>query len=109
QTLGIDPDKRRYLWFIIAGLITGYCVSLAGLVGFVGLVIPHIVRIFVGADHRRSIPASILLGGAFLVIADTLARTIAQPLEIPVGVISGFFGGIFFVLILMKTTGKQKW
>jgi len=108
-TLGINPDKRRYLWLGIAGLITGYCVSLAGLVGFVGLVIPHAVRTCVGADHKKTIPASILAGGAFLVIADTLARTIVQPVEIPVGVISGFFGGIFFVLILMKTSGKQKW
>lgn len=108
-TLGINPEKKRYIWLGIAGLITGYCVSLAGLVGFVGLVIPHTVRILVGADHRRTIPASILAGGAFLVIADTIARTVVQPLEIPVGVVSGFFGGIFFVLILVKTTGKQKW
>ncbi|MGB9642803.1 MAG: FecCD family ABC transporter permease [Candidatus Ratteibacteria bacterium] len=108
-TLGIDPEKKRYMWFILTGLITGYCVSLAGLVGFVGLVIPHTVRILVGTDHKKNIPAAILAGGSFLSIADTLARTIVKPVEIPVGVISGFFGGIFFVLILLKTSRKQKW
>ncbi|MCM8814727.1 MAG: iron ABC transporter permease [Candidatus Omnitrophica bacterium] len=107
--LGLDPEKKRYLWFVITGLITGYCVSLAGLVGFVGLVIPHAVRILAGADHKSCIPFSILVGGSFLVLADTLARTIVQPVEIPVGVISGFFGGIIFVLILLKTARKQKW
>ncbi|HOJ30715.1 MAG TPA: iron ABC transporter permease [bacterium] len=108
-TLGLDPEKKRYLWLILTGLITGYCVSLAGLVGFVGLVIPHTVRILVGTDHKRTIPAAILVGGSFLIIADTIARTIVKPIEIPVGVISGFFGGIFFVLILLKTSKKQKW
>lgn len=108
-TLGVDPEKKKYLWLALAGLITGYCVSLAGLVGFVGLVIPHAVRIIVGADHKKAIPSSIFVGGSFLAIADTLARTIIQPIEIPVGIISGFFGGIFFVLILLKTTRKQKW
>ncbi|MCM8764294.1 MAG: iron ABC transporter permease, partial [Candidatus Omnitrophica bacterium] len=107
--LGLDPEKKRYLWFIITGLITGYCVSLAGLVGFVGLVIPHAARILVGADHKKTIPSAILVGGSFLILADTLARTIVQPIEIPVGVISGFFGGIIFILILLKTAKKQKW
>jgi len=108
-TLGLNTEKKRFFWLSIAGLITGYCVSLAGLVGFVGLVIPHAVRILVGADHKKAIPSVILVGGAFLVLADTIARTIVQPIEIPVGVISGFFGGIIFVLILMKTTRRQKW
>ncbi|HOK79221.1 MAG TPA: iron ABC transporter permease [bacterium] len=108
-TLGIDPEKKRYMWLTLTGLITGYCVSLAGLVGFVGLVIPHTVRILVGTDHKKTIPAAILAGGSFLIIADTLARTIVKPIEIPVGVISGFFGGIFFVLILLKTSRRQKW
>ncbi|MCM8816225.1 MAG: iron ABC transporter permease [Candidatus Omnitrophica bacterium] len=108
-TLGLDPDKKKYFWLSISGLITGYCVSLAGLIGFIGLVVPHTVRILVGADHKKTIPAAVFIGGAFLVIADTIARTIVKPIEIPVGVISGFFGGIMFVLILFKTTRKQKW
>ncbi|MCM8821263.1 MAG: iron ABC transporter permease [Candidatus Omnitrophica bacterium] len=107
--LGLDPEKKKYIWFVITGLITGYCVSLAGLVGFVGLVIPHAVRILVGADHKKTIPSTILVGGSFLILADTLARTIVQPIEIPVGVISGFFGGIIFVFLLLKTARKQKW
>lgn len=108
-TLGLNTEKKRYFWFGITGLITGYCVSLAGLIGFIGLVVPHAVRILVGADHKKTIPAAILIGGSFLICTDTIARTIVQPIEIPVGVISGFFGGIIFVFILMKTARKQKW
>ncbi len=108
-SLGLDPEKKRYLWLVISGIITGYCVSLGGLIGFVGLVVPHAVRIIVGADHKKTIPSCILAGGGFLVIADTLARSIVRPFEIPVGVISGFLGGILFVIILLRSTGKQKW
>lgn len=108
-TMGLDTERKKYFWLGITGLITGYCVSLAGLIGFIGLVVPHAVRIIVGADHKKTIPAAILIGGAFLIFADTIARTIVQPVEIPVGVISGFFGGVIFIFILMKTTRKQKW
>ncbi|MCM8764595.1 MAG: iron ABC transporter permease [Candidatus Omnitrophica bacterium] len=107
--LGLDPEKKKYIWFLITGLITGYCVSLAGLVGFVGLVIPHAVRILVGADHRNTIPSSILVGGSFLVLADTLARTIVKPVEIPVGVISGFFGGIIFGFLVIGLGLNSTW
>lgn len=108
-SLGLDPEKQRYFWLGIAGLVTGYCVSLAGLIGFVGLVIPHTVRILTGSDHKKTVPAAIFVGGAFLILADTIARTVVKPIEIPVGIISGFFGGIIFILILLKTTRRQKW
>jgi iron complex transport system permease protein len=109
SSLGLNLQRKKFLWLTLAALITGFCVSLAGLIGFVGLVIPHITRIFLGADHRKAIPAAALIGGSFLILADTLARTLVKPIEIPVGIISGFFGGLFFVFVLMKTTRKQAW
>ena len=75
---------------------------MAGVIGFVGLVVPHFSRRLVGSDHRYLIPASFLAGSAFLVICDTLARTLAAPLELPVGVITGILGGSAFIYFLSK-------
>lgn len=100
--LGIDAEKMRKLLFLIASFITGACVAGSGIVGFVGLMIPHLIRHMGGVRHRFLIPASSIAGAAFLVLCDTLARTIVSPLELPVGVITGIFGGLFFLIYLLR-------
>ncbi|MEW6162221.1 MAG: iron ABC transporter permease [Nitrospirota bacterium] len=100
--LGINIERTKRLLFIIASLLTGCSVSVVGIIGFVGLVVPHFVRMFVGADHRILLIASFLTGGAFLILCDTLARTIISPLELPVGVITGILGGSLFVYAMTK-------
>lgn len=100
--LGVNVEKTKRWLFILASLLTGCAVSVAGVIGFVGLVVPHFMRMFVGGDHRILLITSALAGGAFLVLCDTLARTIISPLELPVGVITGIIGGAIFVYFLSK-------
>lgn len=100
--LGINVRKTKRLLFIIASLLTGFSVSVTGIIGFVGLAVPHFLRMFVGDDHRILLISSFLSGAAFLIFCDTLARTIIAPLELPVGVITGILGGILFVYVLTK-------
>jgi iron complex transport system permease protein len=100
--LGINTETTKRFLFIIASLITGCCVAVTGIIGFVGLAVPHFVRMFVGQDHRILLISSFLTGGIFLIISDTIARTIIQPLELPVGVVTGIVGGIIFVYALTK-------
>ncbi len=100
--LGINIERTKRLLFIIASLLTGLSVSVAGIIGFVGLVVPHFVRMFLGRDHRILLISSFLCGGSFLIFCDTLARTIISPLELPVGVITGILGGILFIYALTK-------
>jgi len=82
--------------------MTASAVAVAGLIGFVGLIVPHVMRSVVGPDHRRLIPAATLAGGLFLTLCDTLARTVASPIEIPVGVITALVGGPFFLVLLRR-------
>jgi iron complex transport system permease protein len=98
---GIDVLRAQRVAFFSASLSTGAAVSLGGPVGFIGIVVPHLVRLLVGADHRLVLPASILLGAGFLVACDTVARTAMAPLEIPVGVITAMLGGPFFLWLLI--------
>jgi iron complex transport system permease protein len=100
--LGINIERTKKLLFLLASFLTGCAVSVAGVIGFVGLVIPHLMRLFVGQDHRILLIASFLTGGAFLILCDTLARTIISPLELPVGVITGIVGGSLFIYALSK-------
>jgi len=100
--LGINTETTKRFLFIIASLITGCCVAVTGIIGFVGLAVPHFVRMFVGQDHRILLISSFLSGAIFLIISDTIARTIIQPLELPVGVVTGIVGGIIFVYALTK-------
>lgn len=100
--LGIPVERTKRILFIIASLLTGFSVSVAGMIGFVGLVVPHFVRMFVGTDHRVALIGAFLAGGAFLIFCDTLARTIIAPLELPVGVITGILGGCLFVYALTR-------
>jgi iron complex transport system permease protein len=99
---GVDVSKIQKIGFITASLITGTVVATCGPIGFVGLIVPHLVRLFVGPDLRILIPASMLFGASFLVACDTLARTILAPTEIPVGIITAMIGGPFFVWLLKR-------
>lgn len=101
--LGVNAETIKKIIFFSASLITGACVSASGVIGFIGLLIPHFTRKITGPNHQILIPASFLSGGIFLSLCDTLARTIISPLELPVGVITGIFGGIFFLGYLMKS------
>lgn len=100
--LGVNVEKTKRLLFLIASLLTGFSVSIAGIIGFVGLVVPHFVRMFVGSDHRILLASSFLVGATFLIFCDTLARMVISPLELPVGVITGILGGSIFVYALTK-------
>lgn len=103
QNLGVDVEKIKIIILIICSFIISIAVSVSGIIGFVGLIIPHIVRLVVGPDHRMLIPTSMLVGGIFMIFADTLARTIISPTEIPVGIITALFGGPFFIYLLKKS------
>ena len=99
---GVNVSRIQKIGFVTASLITGTVVSITGPIGFVGLIVPHIVRLFVGPDLRVLIPASMLFGASFLVLCDTVARTIIAPTEIPVGIITAMLGGPFFVWLLKR-------
>ena len=100
--LGVEVESVKKVAFVLASLITGAAVSACGTIGFVGLIIPHIMRMTIGADHRVLMPASTLAGASFLILADTIARTIMQPTEIPVGVVTAICGGPFFIYLLRR-------
>lgn len=101
-TLGIPVRRFRMVVFVVCALLTGAAVAFAGVISFVGLMIPHIVRLVVGGDYRRVLPLSALVGAIFLVLADIAARTIIPPQDIPIGVITGLVGGVFFVALTRK-------
>ena len=95
--------ERTKKWlFILASLLTGLSVSVAGIIGFVGLIVPHTMRIITGTDHRLLLISSFLAGATFLVLCDVAARTVIAPLELPVGVITGIIGGTIFIYVLGK-------
>nr|WP_218888940.1 iron ABC transporter permease [Saccharopolyspora hordei] len=100
--LGVHPGRVRFLVLVAASLATAAAVSTAGLIGFVGLVVPHLVRLGMGGSFRIIVPMSLLFGGAFLVFADMLARTLLAPAEIPIGVITAFTGAPFFAALLHR-------
>ncbi|NIO05029.1 MAG: iron chelate uptake ABC transporter family permease subunit [Proteobacteria bacterium] len=98
--LGVDVERVKKYAYALASLITAAAVSVCGLIGFVGLMIPHMIRLILGSDHRLLIPAAALWGAGFLVICDTLARSILAPMELPVGVVTAAFGAPFFIYLL---------
>ena len=106
--LGVEVYRVRRRLLLVAALLTAAAVSVSGVIGFVGLVVPHINRLLLGPDHRRLLPASALLGGLVLVAADTLARTVAGPTEIPVGVVTALLGAPFFCFIFKKKFHDDK-
>jgi len=108
RTLGVDVGRLRVTLFIVLSLLTGVMVAVSGAIGFVGLVIPHIVRMLVGTDHRRVLPVSVLVGASFLVWVDVIARMAFAPIELPVGVITALLGGPFFVWMLVTQRWKAR-
>lgn len=108
-SIGINIEREKKIALILCCVITGLCVSLGGIIGFIGLVVPHITRFFFGPSHKKALTVNFIAGGSFLILADTLARTLIKPLEIPVGVITGFFGGIFFLSILLRGKYMEMW
>jgi iron complex transport system permease protein len=99
-SLGLHPQRSRYILILAASLGTAAAVSVSGLIGFVGIIVPHTVRLLAGPSYRSILPLSMLFGGAFLTLTDLVARTAAAPAEIPIGVITALFGAPFFVLVL---------
>ncbi len=101
--LGVAVERQKFLVMAIGALLTGTAVAISGLVGFVGLIVPHIIRLIVGPDHRLLLPASVLSGAVFLVFADLVARLALAPSEVPLGVVTALIGAPFFVYLLRRT------
>tara|TARA_R110002049_G_scaffold221841_24_gene393374 strand:+ start:2506 stop:3471 length:966 start_codon:yes stop_codon:yes gene_type:complete len=103
---GLAVQKTRYLLFFVTSLCVGSIVALCGPIGFIGMMVPHICRLLIGSDHHWLTPATLLFGGSFLIVCDTIARLIIAPAEIPVGVITTLLGGPFFLWLLIKSRNK---
>jgi len=103
--LGVEVERAKKLLLLAASLTAAAAVSVSGIIGFVGLIAPHIIRLIVGPDHRRLLPSSALLGAIFLMVCDTLARTLLAPTEIPVGILTAFTGVPFFLYLLKRNRG----
>ncbi len=106
RLLGESTKKLLWILYLLASVLTATAVSIAGSIGFVGLIVPHLVRLMVGSDHRLLLPAATLFGGLFLVVADTLARTLLAPRQLPVGVITALLGVPLFLLLLNRARLK---
>ena len=107
--LGVEAERVKRVVFVAASLITGAAISAAGSIGFVGLIVPHAARLLLGPDNRNLVPMSVLLGAAFLILADLGARTVAGATELPVGVITSFCGAPLFVYLLRRRRGTESW
>jgi iron complex transport system permease protein len=102
QQLGVPVERVTLTVIIATSLVTAAAVAVSGLIGFVGLIVPHVVRLIWGPDHRFLLPMSAMIGAIFLIIADTLARTLLSPTELPVGIITAFCGAPFFLYLLRR-------
>ena len=107
--LGFEPEKLKRRLIICCALATGAAVSLTGVIGFVGLVTPHVVRMLVGPAHRALLPTSLLLGGALMLVADILSRIISAPAELPIGIVTAAIGGPFFLWLLVRGRAHGDW
>ncbi len=105
--LGVRLERDKRWLFFLGSLLAGTAVAVAGVIGFVGLVVPHVMRLIFGNDHRILIPASFLAGGLFLLLCDTAARTIVAPVELPVGVVTGIVGGGLFIYLLSRDRNRE--
>jgi len=107
RSLGVETERVKKQLFVVTALLTGSVVSISGMIGFVGMVVPHAVRMMIGSDHRLLLPVSALVGGMFLVLSDTVARTILAPTEIPVGIVTAIAGGPFFLYLLLRRKDRM--
>src|SRR3954469_20280400 len=102
ESRGLDVTRAQRAAFLSASLATGAAVTVGGPIGFIGIIIPHLVPLLVGPDHRLVLPAAALFGAGFLVACDVLARTVMAPIELPVGIITALIGGPFFLWLLIR-------
>lgn len=109
QSLGVNPFRIRLFGMLVASLATAVVVSFYGIIAFVGLVVPHIVRRFIGGDETFLIPAAALFGALFLLLSDTVARTVFSPVILPVGILTSFIGAPLFLFLLLRGFGKSYW
>lgn len=107
--LGFHVERTKRVIVVLTALATGACVALTGVIGFVGLVVPHLVRLTIGPDHRRLLPVSILLGAGLMLAADLAARTVVLPAELPIGILTACVGGPFFLWLLMRRRVPGGW
>jgi iron complex transport system permease protein len=107
--LGLDTRRAKVVIILAASLVTAAAVSFAGIIGFIGLIVPHVIRLFWGADYRRIIPLSILGGASALLLADVLARIVLAPQELPVGIVTALAGAPFFLWVLRRAKGQGGW
>jgi iron complex transport system permease protein len=107
--LGLNVRRAKFIIIVAASLVTAAAVSFAGIIGFVGLIVPHIVRIWWGVDYRRLIPLSILGGAAVLLLADVLARVVLPQQELPVGIVTALAGAPFFLWVLRRAKNQGMW
>lgn len=108
QFTGMDVKRKKKIILIGASILTGGAVAVSGAIGFVGLVIPHLVRLLVGANHRYVLPFSLLVGGGYLILADVVARTVIAPSELPIGVVTALIGSPIFTILLIQQRMKRK-
>ena len=107
--LGLDTRRAKIIIIVAASLVTAAAVSFAGIIGFIGLIVPHVIRIFWGADYRRIVPLSILGGASALLLADVLARIVLAPQELPVGIVTALAGAPFFLWVLRRAKSQGQW
>jgi len=103
QHVGVNVRRIKLITLICASCLIGVCVSIGGNIGFVGLVVPHMARLTVGANHKKLLPVSMIAGAIFLMLCDLAGRTILSPIELPIGVVTSLIGSVAFVLILFRT------
>lgn len=101
-TLGVPASRFRMVVFVVCAILTGTAVAFSGVISFVGLMIPHVVRMIVGGDYRRVLPLTALVGAIFLILADLIARMVIPPQDVPIGIITGLAGGIFFIALMWR-------
>jgi iron complex transport system permease protein len=106
NTLGIDTNRFRKKLFVTVSLLGGVLVAVSGVIGFVGLMMPHIVRLIVGTDHRRVLPTALLVGAIYLIWVDVIARTVLHPVELPIGIITSIIGAPFFLYLMWRNMKK---
>ena len=106
-SLGLHVGRVRFFAILAAALLAGAAVSFSGLLGFVGLLVPHMARRLVGSDNRWLLPAAALLGGSFVLLCDVLARVLFAPFELPVGIVMSLLGGPFFLYLLLRRKGGR--
>jgi iron complex transport system permease protein len=107
--VGVDLDREANRVIGLGALLTGAAVSVSGLIGFLGLAVPHILRLAIGPEHRRLLPASALGGAALLILADAAARSVVAPAELPVGIFTALLGGPLFLFLLRRNGRERTW